>query len=64
MLYEVITIRSVLRKVYGKDNRQLRLAERMLAQEVRASRTYTLLQRHWPGGPRGLDFYREVLREG
>ncbi len=57
-------IRSVLRKVYGKDNRQLRLAERMLAQEVRASRTYTLLQRHWPGGPRGLDFYREVLREG
>ena len=57
-------IRSILRHRYGQGSDKNRLAQEMLAWEVRATRTYTLLMKKWPGGNRNLDFFKEVIRTG
>ncbi|WP_298039422.1 nucleotidyltransferase [uncultured Desulfuromonas sp.] len=54
-------VHAILKRHYGPDTERGRLAERMLALELRATRNYTLLLRQWPGGGRGLDFYREAV---
>lgn len=55
-------VRNVLTRRYGRGSEKLRLAQEMLAWEIRATRTYTLLLKKWPGGNRNLDFFREVVR--
>ncbi|PLX80988.1 MAG: nucleotidyltransferase [Desulfuromonas sp.] len=57
-------VRSILTHRYGRGSQRLRLAQEMLAWEIRATRTYTLLRKNWPGGNRNLDFFREVIRTG
>ncbi|PLY00291.1 MAG: hypothetical protein C0623_07485 [Desulfuromonas sp.] len=55
-------IRNVLTRYYGRSTEKSRLAHAMLALELRATRTYGLLMKCWPGGNRNLDFFREVIR--
>jgi len=57
-------IRNALTRHYGRRTEKSRLAHELLAIELRATRTYTLLQKNWPGGNRNLDFFREVIRPG
>ena len=57
-------VRNALARQYGRRTEKSRLAHEMLAIELRATRTYTLLQKNWPGGNRNLDFFREVIRTG
>jgi len=57
-------IRNALTRYYGRRTEKSRLAHAMLAIELRATRTYSLLQKNWPGGNRNLDFFREVIRTG
>ncbi len=57
-------IRNALTRYYGRGTEKSRLAHEMLAIELRATRTYGLLLKKWPGGNRNLDFYRDVIRTG
>ena len=56
-------IQSILKRTYGVESETCRLAQRLLELEVRTGRNYTLLQRHWPGGHRSGDYYRDVITE-
>ena len=55
-------IRSILTHHYGKGSEKLRLAQEMLAWEIKATRTYTLLMKRWQGGNRNLDFFNNTIR--
>ena len=55
---------SALKRHYGPQSGSYRLAERMLAMEVRTTRNYTLLLKKWEGGNRSRDFYEEMIRSG
>lgn len=57
-------VRNALTRRYGRRTEKSRLAHEMLAIELRATRTYTLLLKNWPGGNRNLDFFRDVIRAG
>ncbi len=57
-------IRNALTRHYGRRTEKSRLAHAQLAIELRATRTYGLLLKNWPGGNRNLDFFREVIRTG
>jgi predicted nucleotidyltransferase len=57
-------IRNALTRHYGRNTEKSRLAHEMLAIELRATRTYGLLLKNWPGGNRNLDFFRDVIRTG
>jgi predicted nucleotidyltransferase len=51
-----------LRRFYGVGSRSCRLAEAMLACELRATRIHTLLLEKWTHGGRNRDFHIEALR--
>jgi predicted nucleotidyltransferase len=53
-------IHPTLKRHYGAQSARCRLAERMLALEVRATRNYTLLMKRWEGGNRNRDFFEEM----
>jgi len=57
-------VQSQLKRHYGAGEGRLRLAQRQLALELRATRNYTLLLRRWAGGRRSRDFFEEVIRSG
>jgi predicted nucleotidyltransferase len=57
-------LHAVLKRHYGAQSARCRLAERMLALEMRATRNYTLLMKRWEGGIRNRDFYEEMRFEG
>lgn len=50
----------ILKRFYGGQSDRFRLAERMLALELRATRNYTLLLQRWEGGSRNRDFFEEM----
>lgn len=51
-----------LKKCYGAGTADGRLAEQLLELELRATRNYTLLMHHWPGGSRNRDFFEKLRR--
>lgn len=51
---------SQLKRHYGAATVTFELARGQLELELRASRNYTLLQRHWQGGGRNRDFFEDV----
>lgn len=53
---------SLLKRFYGVKSERYQLALQMLELELRATRNYTLLIRHWNGGSRNRDFYEPVRR--
>lgn len=54
-------IHPLLKRHYGTTGPARQLAETMLASELRATRTYSLLLKTWPGGNRNRDFFLEPL---
>jgi predicted nucleotidyltransferase len=57
-------LHAALKRHYGPQGARYRLAERMLALEMRATRNYTLLMKKWDGGSRNRDFFEEMRSEG
>ena len=53
---------AVFRKFYGKDQERIRLAESMLALDLRATRIYTTLMKSPWVGHRNRDFFEPVRR--
>ncbi len=51
-----------LKKWYGVESAEYRLAAEQLELELRATRNYTLLMKSWPGGQRNQDFYQALRR--
>jgi predicted nucleotidyltransferase len=57
-------LHAALKRHYGPQSARFRLAERMLALEMRATRNYTLLMKKWDGENRNRDFFEEMRFEG
>lgn len=55
---------AMLKRFYGERTERFRLAERMLACELRATCTYTLLMERWDGRNRNRDFFEEARFAG
>jgi len=51
----------ILKRRYGAGSDDFRCAEQMLAAELRATRSYTLLQQSWSGDNRNRDYFVEPL---
>ncbi len=56
-------VQAILKHRYGAGSENCRLAERMLACELRATRNHTLLLREW-GGNRNRDYFEEIRSVG
>lgn len=55
-------IHANLKRFYGVETREHNLALQQLDLELRATKIYTLLMGHWPGGQRNRDFYQEIKK--
>jgi predicted nucleotidyltransferase len=53
-------IHAQLKRFYGEDSAEYRLAFLQFELELRATKIYTLLLKRWPGRGRNRDFYEEV----
>ncbi len=57
-------IHSQLKKWYGVETEDCKLAEKTLELELRTTRNYTLLMQRWAGGNRNRDYFESARRKG
>lgn len=62
LLQNFSRVHNQLKRFHGIDSAAQRLAHLQLALELRATKIYTLLLKHWSGGARNRDFYEQVRK--